>query len=200
MQAEICFNKGPIKSIIISDIAVSFHALSGGIPFHISRPPMKGELQLCRAGSSPCFLTLELHFITNSASSCICMTLTQGEVFTKHGKTGKKNVFLLSLPKNNGCNLKLKSYFFFFFCTNITHLPAAKLALMPRLRFFFYSPEDFEAAGREGDRVTLVITFLLHLIKCAHRLDTFSLCLTAEGLAGGGGTPLIPPSLIHNNP
>lgn len=89
---------------------------------------MKGELQLCRAGSSPSFLTLELHFITNSASSCISMTLTQREVFFKHGQMGEKNGFLISVLKNNGCNLKLKSYFLH------QHNPfaAAKLALMPR--------------------------------------------------------------------
>lgn len=71
MHTGICFNKGTIKSIIISDIAVSFHALSGEIPFHISRPPVKGALQLRRAASLPCCLTLELHFITNSAVAAL---------------------------------------------------------------------------------------------------------------------------------
>lgn len=71
MHTGICFNKETIKSIIISDIAVSFHALSGEIPFHISRPPMEGALQRSRAASSPRCLTLELHLITNIAVAAL---------------------------------------------------------------------------------------------------------------------------------
>lgn len=67
MHTSICFNKGTIKSMIISDIAILFHALSGEIPFHISRPPMEGALQPSRAASSPRCLMLGLHFITNIA-------------------------------------------------------------------------------------------------------------------------------------